>query len=114
MRTLTPHDQPAAFGPGGETNHVGDLTDLAVLARRAVLVKRWQPRILGDLEDRGASLLGQLVADREPHPRLAAVVNQTMRSAGGIRADQDFQALDATGTGAQTTWLMSTVVFKHR
>jgi hypothetical protein len=63
VRTLTPHDQPGALGPGGQINHVGDLTDLAVLTLAAVLVEREDPCILGDREDRGANLLGQLVAD---------------------------------------------------
>ena len=97
VRTLTPHDQPAALRPGGQINHLGDLTDLAVLPLAAVLVERDNPRVLGDREDRGADLLGQLVADREAHVGLTAVVNETMRSAGGVRADQDLQSLDVLG-----------------
>ena len=94
VRTLTPHDQPAALGPGGQIDHVGDLTDLAVLALTAVLVERRDPRVLGDLKDRGANRLGQLVADREAHAGLAAVVDQPMRSAGRVSAHQDLDRLD--------------------
>ena len=43
--------------PGGQINHVGDLADLAVVAGRAVLVERLNPRVLGDLEDRALHLL---------------------------------------------------------
>jgi hypothetical protein len=53
VQTLTPHDQPAALRPEAQIKHVSDLTALAVLARRAVLVKCWYPHALGDLEDRG-------------------------------------------------------------
>src|ERR1035437_8778416 len=43
VRTLAPDDQPGPLRPAGQIDRVGDLTDLAVLARRAVLVKRWDP-----------------------------------------------------------------------
>src|SRR5207237_2622362 len=76
VRTLTPHDQPAALGPGGQIDHVGDLTDLAVLALTAVLVERRDPRVLGDLKDRGANRLGPLVADGAAHVGLAAWVDR--------------------------------------
>ena len=76
---------------------LGDLADLAVLAGRAILVERCYPRVLWDLEDRGADLLGEFVADREAHIALPAVVNQTMRGAGRVRAHQDLQSLDVPG-----------------
>jgi hypothetical protein len=55
---------------------VGDFADLAVLARRAVLIKCRDPSILRDFEDRAADRLGQLIADREPHVALPTVVNE--------------------------------------
>jgi hypothetical protein len=97
VRTLAPDDQPGPLRPAGQIDHVGDLTDLAVVARRGVLVKRWDPGVLRDLEDRGADLLGQLVADGEPHVPLAAVVHEPVRRAGGIGAHQNLEALDVLG-----------------
>jgi hypothetical protein len=47
VRTLTPHDHAGSFRPCGWDDHVGDLTDLAVVAARAVLVKRRTPGISG-------------------------------------------------------------------
>jgi len=52
----------------------GDLHDVAVLALAAVLVQGRNPGILWDLEDRLADGLGEVLAEREPHPALAAVV----------------------------------------
>lgn len=73
---------------------LGDLRDLPVLTLGPVLVKRPEPRILGDFPDRSADRLGQVIADREAHPGLAAVVDQTVRCAGGIGAHQDLDCLD--------------------
>ena len=69
VRTLTPDDHPGPFRPGAEVEQVGDLHDLTVLALRAVLIERRNPSVIGDLEDRGADLLGQLVAEGEPQVR---------------------------------------------
>ncbi len=60
-------------------------------------VERLNPGILGEFEDRGADRLGQLIADREAHVGLAAVVEQPVRGAGGVRAHQDHEALDVLG-----------------
>ena len=65
VRALAAHDQPRALRASGQIDAVGDLGDLAVARAAAVLVERRDPRLLGDLEDRGADRLGQLVADRE-------------------------------------------------
>ena len=97
VRALAAHDQPRSLWPGGQLDAVGDLGHLAVLALRAVLVERRNPSILGDFEDRGADRLGQLMADREAQVAFTAVVDQPVRSAGGIRAHQDLKALDVLG-----------------
>src|SRR5215212_9532740 len=97
VRALAPHDQPGSLGPGGQIDAGGDLGDLAVGALGAVLVERRNPSVLGNFEDRGADRLGQLVADRKAQVGLAAVVDEAVRGAGGIRAHQDLDALDVLG-----------------
>ena len=100
VRTLTPDDQPGGLvllTPGGQIDAVGDLRDFSVLSLAAVLIQGRNPSIRGDLEDRGTDRLGQLIANREAHVRFAAVVDQTVRRAGGIRAHQDLQRLDVLG-----------------
>ena len=59
----------------------GDLHDVAVLALAAVLVQGRNPGVLEDLEDRLPDRLGQLVADREAHVGITAVVDQPVRGA---------------------------------
>src|ERR1019366_9770060 len=76
MRALTPNDQPGTFGPACELEAVGDLDHLAVLTVGAVLVERRNPSLLWGLEDRLADGVGEVVAEREPHPSFSAVVGQ--------------------------------------
>jgi len=74
VRSLATDYQPRALRPTGQLNVFGDLHDVAVLALAAVLVQGRNPGILWDLEDRLADGLGEVLAEREPHPALAAVV----------------------------------------
>jgi hypothetical protein len=94
---LTPIDHARALRPGTQLDAVGDLGDLAVLAFAAVLIKRGNPSIGGEREDRRADRLGQLVADREPNFCLAAGVDQAVRGAGRIGAHEDLHLLDVFG-----------------
>jgi hypothetical protein len=97
VRALPAHDHARALGPGAQLDAVGDLGDLAVVALAGVLIERRHPSICGDLEDRGADRLGQLVADREAQVRLAAVVDQAVRGAGRVGAHEDLDLLDVLG-----------------
>ena len=81
VRALAPDDQSDPVAPGGQIDGVGDLRDLTVVAHGAVLVQRRNPGVLEDLEDRLPDRLGQLVADREAHVALTAVVDQPVRGA---------------------------------
>jgi hypothetical protein len=65
VRALTPDEHPRPGRPCGEVEVCGDLCDLSVVSRAAVLVDRRDPGVVGDLGDRGAHRLGQVNADRE-------------------------------------------------
>ena len=97
VRPLAPHDQPNALAPGRQVDPLGDLRHLAVVALGAVRVQRRDPRVLEDLEDRLADRLGQLVADREAHVALTAVVDQPVRGTRRIGPHQDLQGLEHLG-----------------
>ena len=72
----------------------GDLADLPVGARAAVLIERRNPGAVGDLEDRGAHSLAQFVADGELDPALAGPVQQIVALTGGVDAQQQLDVLD--------------------
>jgi hypothetical protein len=55
MRTLAPDEQPGPRRPRAEVNVLGDLADLPVLTLAAVGRERRNPRVLGDVEDRGTN-----------------------------------------------------------
>jgi hypothetical protein len=46
MGTLAAHEHPRALRPPGQVERLGDLGDLAVVARLVVLVERGRPRVL--------------------------------------------------------------------
>lgn len=81
MRALAPDDHARAGRPRDEVDEVGDLGDLAVLTLAAIARKRRYPCVLGDLEDRGANPISQLVADRVAQPVLPAEPEQVVRRA---------------------------------
>ena len=73
------------------------LTSLEGFMGTVAPVARRDPGVRGDLEDRGADRLGQLVADREAQVGIAAVIDEPVRRARRIRAHQDLQRLDVLG-----------------
>ena len=89
VRPFAAADQPRSRGPGGQVEAVGQLRDPGAVAVLAFCVDRLQPLGFRDLEDRGADRLGQLVADREADPGVAAVGGERVRAAADIGADED-------------------------
>jgi hypothetical protein len=86
---LAAHDQPRALGPAGEVDVVGQLGDLGALAFFALGVDRLLPSRLGQVEDRLAHPLVDLIADREVDARLAAVGGEGMGAPADVGARQD-------------------------
>jgi hypothetical protein len=97
VRALAADDHPRTVGPAGEVQRVGKVGDLAVGPLATVLIERRPPRVLGQLEDRSPDRLGQVIADREPDPAVAAPVQQRVRGAGRIAAHQDLDLFDVLG-----------------
>ena len=64
MRAFAPDDYARPLGPRREVQRVGDLDDLPVGAWTAVCGQRRDPLLLGDLQDRGAHLLAELLVQR--------------------------------------------------
>ena len=111
VRALAAHDQPASPRGQADRSTLSVISATSPFSRsRAVLVERRNPGILGDLEDRGADRLGQLVADREAQVRLAAVVDQPVRGAGGVGAHEDLAATRCTRPGSAPSARSSTVM----
>ena len=81
VRAFAADDHARPGRPCGEVQQVGDLGDLAVLTLAAVRGERCDPRVLGDLEDRSADLVSQLIADRVAQPVLATELQQRARRA---------------------------------
>jgi hypothetical protein len=94
MRALAPDDHPRPGWPPRQIQGRCDLGDLPVLTLAAVARKRCDPRVLGDVEDRGANRVSQLVADRVAQPMLETEVQQLMRRARRVRTHQDLDRLD--------------------
>ena len=65
MGTLAADDQPRALGPAREVDAIAQLRDLGALALGAIAVDRALPGRFGQLADRLAHPLVDLVADRE-------------------------------------------------
>ena len=89
VRMLAADDHARTVGPTGQVEVFGELGDVTVLARLAVGVERWGPGRLGQGEDRAAHALGEVKADREPDPAVAAEVQQLMGQAGAVGPHQD-------------------------
>ncbi len=94
MRALAADDHPGSGRPPGQIQRRRDLGDLPVLAVAAIRRERCDPRVLGDLEDRGPDRVGQLKARRVAQPVLAAEVHDLVRRARGIGAYHDLDRLD--------------------
>jgi hypothetical protein len=91
-------DQDARPGwPACGVEAVGDLCDLSIRALGAVLIKRRNPVLIRDLDDRGANRFGQVIADREPDPGLPRPVEQLVTGPGGVHAQQQLDVLDVLG-----------------
>jgi len=73
---------------------VGELSDLAVLARLAVSVQCRRPRRFGQTENRAADRLGEVKADRKPDLAVAAEVQQLVRQPGAVGPHHDRFGLD--------------------
>jgi hypothetical protein len=94
VRTLAAHDHPRIRRPAGQVEGIGDLGDLPVGALGAVLIERCNPGILGQIEDCGPDRLGEVIADRVADAALAAPVQQLVRCARAVDAQQDLDLLD--------------------
>jgi len=66
--------------------------------------------VIGGLEDRGPYRLGQVIADREPDPPLAAPVGQLVAGAGGCRRATGDEADRLHGLLAQLPDAQSEVI----
>ena len=77
--------------------------------------KRANPALVGDLQDRGADRLGQVVADRVADRAVAAPVQQLVAGARRIDAQQDLDVLDVLGgnllQACSATLIWSSAVF---
>jgi hypothetical protein len=76
----------------------GDLGDLVVGTLAVVARQRCDPRVLGDLEDRGADLVSQLVADGVAQPALATEVDDLVRRAESVRTKISIVSISSPGT----------------
>ena len=97
MRALAADDHPRPGRPALQIEVAGDLSDLPVGTRAAVLLKRWDPVSVRDFEDRGAHRLGQVISHGEADPALAAPVQQLVAGASGVDAQQQLDGLDVPG-----------------
>jgi len=115
MWALAAHDHSRARRPAGEVQRAGELGDVAVVALAAVVVSRRAPGLLGEIEDRGPDRFGEIEADREADPALAAPVQQLMRGARRIDTQQDLDLLDLLdgicSSAASATAIWSVAVF---
>src|SRR3954447_1454703 len=89
VRALTATDQPRALRPARHLQAVGQLGYSGSLAGLAVGVDRLKPRALGQLEDRLADAVVELVADREADPGSAAIGGKRVRRTAAVGAHQD-------------------------
>jgi len=94
VRALAAHEHARPLWPAGQVEAVGDLCDLPVGARAAVLLDRANPVLSGDPQDRGTDRLGQVIADREADAPLPAPVQELVAGAGAIDAQQQLDVLD--------------------
>jgi len=92
--TFAAVDHPRSRRPGAEIDVSGELDDLPVLALGAVLIQGRDPSAIRGLEDRGANLLGQLIAKREPQIAPPAVIGGPVRRPGRISPDEDRERLE--------------------
>jgi hypothetical protein len=97
VRAFAAHDHARPVRPAAQIELVGDLDDVPVRPRRSVLVDRANPVLIGDLQDRGADGLGQVIADRVADPSVAAPVQQLVAGSRGVDAQQDLDVLDVLG-----------------
>ncbi len=94
MRALAAHDHPGTVGPARQVQATGELGDLAVLARRAVRVKRRGPGFLGQGEDREPDRLGEIEPDAVADLAVAAELQQLVRQPGRVGPYHDRLGLD--------------------
>jgi len=94
VRAFAAHEHPRTGWPAGQVEVLGDLSDLAVGPRAAVLIQRANPAVIGDLKDRLADRLAQVIADREADPRLPTPVQQLMAGAGAVDPEQQVDVGD--------------------
>ena len=92
-RALATNDHPRALRPAREVQ-AGERGDLPVGASGAVLIHGADPVPGGDLEDRGAHRLGEVVADGEPDVCLVGPGQELVAGAGGNDTQQDLDLLD--------------------
>src|SRR3954447_24840615 len=86
VRALAATDQPRALRPARQLQAVGQLGYPGSLAGLAVRVDRLKPRALGQLEDRLADAVVELVADREADPGIAAIGGKRVRRTAAVGA----------------------------
>lgn len=89
VRALAAADQPAARGPARQLDMLGQLGDPRAVAQLAVRLDRRDPRDAGELENRGAHGLVELIADREADVGLAAVRAEGVRGAADVGPHED-------------------------
>jgi len=89
MGSLAADDQPCALGPAGEVELVGQLCALGALAHVAVAIDRAPPARFGQLRDRPAHPLVDLVANREVDPCRTAALREGVGAPADVGASED-------------------------
>lgn len=89
VRALAPADQPGPIRPVGEVDLASQFGHPRAVARLAALADRRPPGGFLERKQGFAHRFGELVAKREPDPRLPAGVGEIMARASRIRARQD-------------------------
>ena len=90
IRIPTGHPRAGAEGVGQPPGQLGDLSAVAVLT---VAVHRGLPGVDGQGIDRGLDRLGRGEPDRVLQPEVADAMQERLRRAGGVGADQHLCAL---------------------
>jgi len=85
---LAPREHAGAVGPARQVGAVGDLGDVGVAARLcAVGGERLLPAFVGDFGDGLCDVDGERMADTEPHPEFAALLEELLGASRGVGSD---------------------------
>ena len=92
VRAFLAHDYPHPRRPGLEIQQAGDVGDPRTLAELAVTVVGWRPTVARYPRQRLREGVGQAELDRVRQPLGDQPVQELLRRAGAVGADQDLAA----------------------